>query len=67
MEFSGNHSTTTRPFTINDKWELQWVSGGSIFQVYLYSEGGKLIDLLVNRREPDSGSAYQPRGGTVLR
>lgn len=66
-------SETTRPFTVGDGWELQWegtgASTGTTFGAFLYSEGGKVFDIIAYQplTDPEArlhGSSYQQKGGT---
>jgi len=64
VEYSGSGMKTTRPFTVNSSWEIQWEAHGMIFQVYLYSEDGQLVDVLANQQGEGKGSSYNPKIGS---
>jgi len=64
VEYSGSGMKTTRPFTVNSSWEIQWEAHGMIFQVYLYSEDGQLVDVLANQQGEGKGSSYSPKTGS---
>ena len=61
-EFSGKGMNTTRPFTVDGSWEVQW-SSDDFIQIFLEKAEGGLGDLVANQAETGSGSSYQPRGG----
>ena len=62
-EFSGKGMNTTRPFTVDGSWEVQW-SSDDFIQIFLEKAEGGLGDLVANEAETGSGSSYQPRGGS---
>lgn len=62
--FSGNGMRNTEPFTAPDGWELHWNARGAIFQVYLYSASGEMLDVIANQDKPGEGSSYVAKGGT---
>lgn len=64
VEYSGSGMKTTRPFTVNSNWEIQWDADGRIFQVYLQSEDGQMVDILANQQGEGEGSSYSPKTGT---
>lgn len=61
--FSGSGAKNTRPFTVQEGWEIQWDASGDIFQLYLYSPGGDMIGVPANQQGPGKGSSYQPKAG----
>lgn len=61
--WSGRGVTSTRPFKVSDRWELQWNTDGDFFAVYLKSAEGELLDVLANQVGKGSGSAFYPKGG----
>ncbi|MDZ7801832.1 MAG: hypothetical protein U5K81_13725 [Trueperaceae bacterium] len=63
IEYTGSGAANTRPFETAGAWELQWSAGGDLFQVYLYTEDGDLVDVAANQSGPGPGASYQPRGG----
>lgn len=64
VEYSGSGMKTTRPFTVDSSWELQWKASGMVFQVYLQSEDGQMVDILANQQGEGEGSSYSPKTGT---
>jgi|SRR6056297_2242313 len=64
VEHSGKGVKTTRPFTTNGPWEIQWDAEGQIFQIYLYSGEGNLVDVAANQTGAGTGSYYNPKDGT---
>lgn len=63
QSFDGRDAHTTRPFTVEGPWEIQWDASGDIFQIFLFSANGDMLGLPANQTGAGSGSAYQPRGG----
>lgn len=64
--FSGSGVTTTRPFTVPPKWEMQWKSEGGVFAIYLKDGEGKKVAVPASQTGPGSGSAYHPAGGEYI-
>ncbi|MDI3548180.1 MAG: hypothetical protein PWR10_1832 [Halanaerobiales bacterium] len=62
-EYSGNGMKNTRPFKVNGPWEIQWDAKGDIFQIFLFSGDGQLIDIAANQQGPGKGSYYSPKVG----
>jgi hypothetical protein len=62
-EFSGSGGKNTRPFTVNNEWEIQWDAKGDIFQLFLYTANGEMTDLPANQQGSGKGSSYQAKGG----
>ena len=66
-EFKGSNVHTTRPFTVQDEWEVQWDyigTGnkiGDIFQIFLDGEENRI--LIANQINTGKGSSYQAKGG----
>ena len=63
-EFTGNGTQSTRPFRVDGPWEIQWDAKGDLFQVYLYTATGDLVDVAANQLGAGAGTSYQPRAGT---
>ncbi|WP_114474501.1 hypothetical protein [Halanaerobium sp. DL-01] len=63
-QYSGTGMKNTRPFEINNPWEIQWNATGEIFQIYLYDEHGNLVDIAANQMGAGKGSYYSPKTGT---
>ena len=61
--FSGSGGTNTRPFTVQNGWEIQWDAKGAIFQLYLYSSNGDMVGVPANQQGSGKGSSYQAKGG----
>ena len=61
--FSGSNAHTTRPFYVNNKWEIKWDAQGDLFQIFLYNANGTLVGLPANQIDSGTGSSYQPKGG----
>ena len=63
INFEGSGMQTTRPFEVDDKWEIQWDASGMIFQVFLYDSSGSLQGIVANQQGAGTGSSFQPTGG----
>ncbi len=63
ISFSGDGIQNTRPFSVDGPWEVQWAASGDLFQVYVFSANGDLVDVMANQMGPGQGSSFQPRGG----
>lgn len=61
--FNGNGIKNTRPFKTDGPWEIHWKASGSIFQVYLHSLNGDLVEVLASQSESGDGSSYCPKRG----
>lgn len=62
--FTGSGAQTTRPFTVSDRWEIQWDASGDLFQIYLYGARGDIVGVAANQLGPGSGRAFQPGAGS---
>ena len=65
--YSGNGTQTTRPFTAETAWEIQWNTKAEefmLFQIYLYAGNGNLVGVAANQTKPGKGSFYNPKKGT---
>ncbi len=67
--FSGTGTRSTRPFTVNGPWEIQWNAypaafGVVAFSMELYDADGNFVDGIANQAEVGPGSSYQPKAGT---
>ena len=64
-EYSGNGLQTTRPFTVDGPWEVQW-SSDEFIQIFLSNADQEeaFPNIIANQIASGSGSAYQPRGGS---
>lgn len=63
VEFTGNGAVNTRPFSMDGPWEIQWEADGDIFQVFLHTADGEIVDVAANQMGSGSGTSFQPRGG----
>lgn len=64
--YSGSGMQTTRPFTVNTAWEIQWEAKAAdfvLFQIYLYDGSGGLVNIVANQSDPGKGSYYSPKRG----
>ena len=61
--FSGSGIKNTRPFKVSGPWEIQWNAQGDIFQLYLHSSSGKMMDITASQIGPGEGSSYQAQPG----
>lgn len=61
--FSGNGGRNTRPFTVENHWEVQWLGSGSLFQLFLHDADGNLKGLVANQSGPGKGASYWAQGG----
>lgn len=59
---SANGSRTTRPFTVKDRWEVQWKSDKDL-TLFLMDTKGQPIDSLGNSTQAGTGSTYRAEGG----
>ena len=64
----GQEKITTRPFTVDTAWELQWdtkVEGFKRFRITVYDQDGSIfITFAAKQEEPGKGSCYSPKKGT---
>ncbi len=60
QKFDGNSSTTTAPFTVNDKWEVVWNTPMPLRITLLSSDG----TIVAGTAGMFRGSFYLPKGGT---
>jgi len=65
-QWSGNSNMTTRPFEVDEPWEIQWTSGNDYFSIELYGQDGKRLELIANQSKSGASSNYEPRGGTFF-
>ena len=63
QEVSANGQRNLRPFTVKDKWEIQWDSKGTLLTITLFTADGKISSIAASQDGPGSGSSYQPKGG----
>ncbi len=65
-KYSGDDDKTTDLYEINAPWEVHWVSEGRIFQLYVYDEDDRRVEVAANKtrggsdiyRNDSSGSYY---------
>ena len=60
--FSGNGIHITRPFTVPDGWEVQWVNL-DFLQIFVQQIDEDRLDMAANQITAGNGSSYQPIGG----
>lgn len=63
QQVSANGQRNLRPFTVKDKWEIQWNSKGELLSISIYKPDGELFSAGAMQQNPGSGSSYQPKGG----
>lgn len=63
-KFQGSGIVNTKPFAVNGGWTIQWNARGDVFQIYVYTKDGQLVDVAANQMGSGKGSSYQPQGGT---
>lgn len=64
ISFSGNGISSTKQFSMESSWTLNWKFVGNIFQVYLYSvDSGDLLSVLVLQTASGSGNSFYPDPG----
>ena len=63
QQVSANGQRNLRPFTVKDKWEIQWDSKSTMLSITIFEADGKLSDTGPMQQGPGSGSSYQPKGG----
>ena len=63
QQVSANGQRNLRPFTIKDKWEIQWDSKSSLLNITIFTSDGKIFDPGPMQQGPGKGSSFQPKGG----
>jgi hypothetical protein len=63
QQLSANGSRNTRPFIVQDRWEVQWKADKDL-SVYLLDANGDLKDSIGSSKGAGTGSTYQAKGGT---
>jgi hypothetical protein len=65
-EYRGTGIQSTRPFTVDGPWEVQWSSDSSYLSIYLKNaeEEAGFPNIIANQQGSGPGSSYQPKGGT---
>jgi len=61
--FSGSGIQSTRPFRVDGPWTIRWKASGDIFQLFLNTATGELVDIAANDTCPCNGRSFQPQGG----
>lgn len=56
----------TRPFTVQDGWELRWEVRGNTFAAFLHTADGQAIAELASVGKPGPGATFHPKGGTYF-
>ncbi|MCS6302323.1 MAG: hypothetical protein H8K07_01455 [Nitrospira sp.] len=62
QQFSANGSRTTRPFTVQDGWEVRWTAEKSIGLFAVNGKGEAVAE--IGSSSAGMGSSYQAKGGT---
>lgn len=62
-EFNGSADQKTKPFTVNDGWEIRWETTGESLQVAI--RGDLDIDNVVNQPAAGGGATYPVGSGKV--
>jgi hypothetical protein len=62
--FRGSGIQSLRPFTVGDDWEVRWRADGLVFQIYLNTRGGDLVNIIANQQCPCRGKSFQANGGS---
>ena len=66
--FDGAGIQDTKSFKCGGDWEVEWYHDGDIFQIFLYSLNGEMIDKLANDNTPGRGSiSYYKKGEYYLK
>jgi hypothetical protein len=62
---SANGTRNTRPFTVQDRWELRWSAKGEKLAIFLYTADGEPRGFLpiVTQDKPGGDRSYYPKGG----
>ncbi len=60
---SASGTRSLRPFTVGDRWELQWDSSDGLI-VWLMTEKGTAVQQLAAQHKPGKGSTFHPTGGS---
>lgn len=62
---AANGTRNTRPFTVQDRWELQWQATGEKLAIFLFTADGQPRGMLpiVTQSKPGSDRSYYPKGG----
>lgn len=66
FQYSANGTRNTRPFTVQDRWELQWDAKGGKLAIFLFTADGERQGVLpiVTQEKSGSGASYYPKGGS---
>lgn len=60
---SANGTRSLTPFTIGDRWEIQWNSSDGLI-VWLMTAKGEVVQQLAAQHKPGKGSTFHPTGGS---
>ncbi len=63
QQVSANGMRNLRPFTVKDRWEIQWESKGTLLTITIYKPDGTGGDIAAMQNGPGRGSSYLPKGG----
>jgi hypothetical protein len=51
---------------VADNGEIQWNATGKLFQVFLQTGEGEIVDVIANVAPAAPGSSFRPQGGTYI-
>jgi len=60
---SASGTRSLKPFTVGDRWELQWDSSEGLI-VWLMDAKGAAVQQLAAQHKPGKGSTFHPTGGS---
>ena len=65
FDLSGNGTRNTRPFTVQNKWEIRWDVKTDHFALHLYTATGEAQGMLPvgSQDGPGRGATFGPDGG----
>ena len=65
FDLSGNGTRNTRPFTVQNKWEIRWDMKTDHFALHLYTATGEAQGMLPvgSQDGPGRGATFRPDGG----
>ena len=65
FELAGNGTRNTRPFTVQERWEVRWDLKTDHFEVHLFTAtGDRQGRLPIGRQDgPGQGATFRPDGG----
>lgn len=67
-QWSGSGIKDTEQFTVGGEWRVDWDYSpgqfGGVFQIYVYSGSGQLVDIVANTQKAGPDSSFQHKAGT---